>query len=362
MGHRRSCAVIGLGNIGSHAALLVARLASVFRVIVVDFDAVEGANLETQNVRRADVGRPKAAAIGRRLAAAREDLEVVVHARRLEDVPLGELRADVILGCLDSRAARMALNERAVALGIPWVDAGVTGSGLLARVSVLGGGGPCLECAWGQDAYASVETVHACGGAAMATARTAAPAFLGATAAALQVAACSEILRGETSGLGKEAILDLAHGKLVVSSLRVSETCRMAPHRPWRIESVGVSPEQLRLEAAFGLGPRRRSGEERSIQCARGPFATRLTCVACGAGRSVLRLVSSLTRYDRRCRSCGGPMEAAGVELRERLAIGSLEGRELCRSLAQLGARVGDVLTIRAGEATRHFEIAGGRR
>ncbi len=356
---RRSCAVVGLGNIGSHAARLVARLPVVGQVILVDFDEVEERNLSTQSVRQSDVGRPKAVVAGRGLRDARRDLDVVVHAERLENTPLGDLRADVILGCLDSRVARMALNERAVVLGVPLVDAGVAAAGLLGRVSVLGGEGPCLECAWDEDAYASVETVHPCEGTETAPAPTSAPAFLGATAAALQVAACSRILRGETEGSGKETILDLAHGRLLVSSLRARSTCRMAPHRPWRIERVAASPEHVQLQAALALGPPRVPGETRSIQCARGPFATTLRCGECGAGRSILRLASSLTRRDRRCRKCGGELAAVGMDLRERLEIGSLERAELGRSLASLGVRVGDVITVRAGEATRHFEIAG---
>jgi len=355
--NRRSCAVIGLGNIGSHAAMLVARLPLVGRVVLVDFDRVEEKNLSAQSVGQSDVGRPKAAVMGRQLRAARPDLEVTVHACRLQDVPLGELRADVVLGCLDSRASRMALNERAVALGIPLIDAGVAASGLLARVSVLGSDGPCLECSWDDEAYANVETVYACEGREAAVAPTSAPAFLGAMAATFQAARCSEILSGARDGLAKETVLDLAHGKLFVSSIAARPTCRLAPHAPWTIERLATPPAHVALADAFDFAAPRAADVSRSLEVSRGPFATRLQCLGCGAGSSRLRLVSSLTARDRLCRRCGAEMVAGGMDQCERLDLPSLGRATLARSLASVGARVGDVITVRAGESTRRFQL-----
>jgi molybdopterin/thiamine biosynthesis adenylyltransferase len=349
--------VVGLGNIGSHAAMLVARLPQIARVILVDPDEVENKNLSSQSVRRSDIGRAKAVVMGRSLHEVRPDLEVSVHSCPLEDVPLADFRVDVILACLDSRAARMALNERAVALGVPLIDAGVAADGLLARVSVLSSEGPCLECAWSDDDYANLETVHACNGQRIAAASTSAPAFLGAAAAAFQAARCSELFHGALEGLARETVLDLTHGKLFVSSLKARSTCRMGPHRPWTIERVAIAPERCTLQAAFDLAPCVDSSDERSITCSRGPFGTRLRCVGCGTERELLRLVSSLTRDDRRCRTCGGEMAVSGMDQCERLDLSALGRAELARSLLSLGARVGDVITVCAQAASRHFEI-----
>lgn len=353
----RSVAVVGLGNIGSHVAMLVARLPQIARVILVDPDEVENKNLSSQSVRRSDIGRAKAVVMGRSLHEVRPDLEVRVQACPLEDVPLGEFRVDVILACLDSRAARMALNERAVALSVPLIDAGVAAGGLLTRVSVLLSEGPCLECAWSDDDYANVETVHACNGQRIVAAPTSAPAFLGAAAAAIQTARCAELFHGAVDGPAHETVLDLAHGKLFVSSLKARSTCRMAPHRPWTIERVAIAPERFTLQAAFDLAPCVVAPDERSITCSRGPFGTRLRCVGCGAERELLRLVSSLTRDDRRCRACGGEMAVSGMDQCERLDMDVLGRAELALSLASLGARVGDVIAVCAREASRHFEI-----
>jgi len=53
----------------------------------------------------------------------------------VENVPLGQLRSDLILAGLDSRRARMEVNRAALRLGLPWFDAGVLGEDLLVRIT-----------------------------------------------------------------------------------------------------------------------------------------------------------------------------------------------------------------------------------
>ena len=48
--------IVGLGNIGSFLAQLVARISSVARLTLVDFDSYSAANLVSQSIRQRDVG------------------------------------------------------------------------------------------------------------------------------------------------------------------------------------------------------------------------------------------------------------------------------------------------------------------
>ena len=59
--------IVGVGNIGSYAAPLVARIPGVGLVVLVDKDSYEERNLAGQNITREDVGRSKVQVIGRRL-------------------------------------------------------------------------------------------------------------------------------------------------------------------------------------------------------------------------------------------------------------------------------------------------------
>jgi len=146
----KSIVVAGAGgNIGSHFTPHLARMREVGRVVLIDRDAYEPRNVVNQDIVSRDVKKPKVGVQARRLKEIRPDLGVAALHAPLESVPLGTWRADLIVACLDSRAARQAVNERAWRLGVPWIDSGVLGSEWLARVNVYvpGHDAPCLECA-----------------------------------------------------------------------------------------------------------------------------------------------------------------------------------------------------------------------
>ncbi len=160
--------IAGCGNIGSHLAGLVARNPRVGRVVLVDPDVYEPANLSGQAVRGCDVFRAKAEVQAEVCGRIRPDLEVRAIVGRIEDLPLGVLRGAVLVSCLDSRVARQAANEKAWRIGIPLIDAAVDAAGLLVRVCVYRPerGAACLECGWDDDDYALLETVMPCAKAA----------------------------------------------------------------------------------------------------------------------------------------------------------------------------------------------------
>ncbi len=146
--------VVGAGAIGSHVVTLAARMALVDELTIVDPQSYEPANLANQNMATADIGRSKAQAQMRRAKRVRHDLAVTAYALPVESLPLGRLRADVILACVDSRLARMAINQAAWRLGVPWANAGIDASGLVRVQAFLPGADQaCLECAWGAADY-----------------------------------------------------------------------------------------------------------------------------------------------------------------------------------------------------------------
>lgn len=335
--------VVGAGNIGSHLIPHLARLPGVQRVIIVDPERYEAKNLASQDITAGHVGRPKAVVQARRLRRIRPDIQVDPLVARIEDLPPGRLRSQVILACLDSRRARQHVNELAWRLGMPWIDAGVRAEGLLVRVSVYrpGPDSPCLECAWSENDYAALEQVYPCEAEPAQPQATEAPSALGALAAALQALECRRLLAGDCTMAGREVILAAASHQHYVTTLRRNASCRF-PHEVWpapeRIHSVRLTlGEALRLGALSVPGKR---------------FARTLVCRHCGRRRSTLRLLGDGRLRTTRCR-CGGRMTAAGFDLVERLE-GELPERLLRQSLAGLGFRRGEI--FRAGESV--FEVA----
>lgn len=347
--------VVGLGNIGAPLCAEVARISEVTQVVVVDPDHYDATNLSTQAIDAADVGRAKATAQAGRMRRIRPGLPVIALAERVEHVPLGSLRADVILAALDSRAARQHVAAAAWRLGVPLIDAGVFGEGLLARVNVYlpGPDAPCLECAWDDDDYALVAEEYPCAG--RTAARTNAPASLGTLAAALEAIECRKLLRGEDATLAqaRQVTLDATWHQLHVTRLGRNPRCRF-DHATWSIASLGVGPEALSLGALLGQAPDLRLG------CPPQAFATGLVCLRCGTRREItVHLADRLRARERVCSGCGGEMRPPGTDLHEWLSRAAVPANVHELPLDRLGFRPGDVVTVTEASHTRHLELGG---
>ena len=336
------------GNIGSHLTTHLARMPEVERVVLVDRDIYEQRNVANQDVLPRDVGEPKVLVQARRLLEIRPSLQVrAIHAP-LEILPLGTWRADLIVACLDSRAARQALNERAWRWGVSWVDSGVLASEGLARVNVYapGGGAPCLECAWSAADYALLEQRYPCG-AANAPAPNGASSGLGALAAAMLALECGKLLAGELecAAVGRQVTLNARWHRTSVMSFRRNPQCRF-DHVVWAVDALCCDTREMRLAGLLA---------DAGAACVPGHrFVRRLVCSACGGERRVFRLEAALDPVLRRCGACGGPMIAPGFDLVESLN-GALPADVLSMTLADVGLRYGDV--VKAGD--HYLEIAG---
>lgn len=346
--------VVGAGgNIGSHLVPHLGRLRGVTRVVLVDPDVYEARNLASQDIGRADVGQPKVLVQARRLRRVAPGLHVTMLAERLEDVPLGRLRGDVLLACLDGRAARRAANLRAFRLGMPLLDAGVRADGLLARLDVFDprGDGPCWECGREGAEDGDGERVYTCDPPAEAPAPTGAPSALGALAAALQALECGKLLHGprEHLAVGRRVTVSALTHRHFVTRLLPDPACPV-DHARWTIATSPTPPEALTVAGALALVP----GAAR-LQVAGQRFVRGLVCPACGERRAfAIRLLGRLEPGLRTCGGCGGGMRPAGSDVVEWVG----EAEETA-SLSGLGVRGGDVLSFLGPDGVAHVQIGG---
>jgi hypothetical protein len=65
-----------------------------------------------------------------------------------------------------------------------------------------------------------------------------------------------------------------------------------------------------------------------------------------------------LRKADFQCGRCGGPVVVAGFDRLERLERGALSRQVLGRSLASLGLRDHDVISIEGPQGEFHYEVA----
>ncbi len=369
----KSVTVIGAGgNIGSHLTPHLVRTPGVGRVTLVDRDRYDETNLWTQDIRRRDLGRAKATIQARRLREIDPTMPVIAIDAAVEDVPLGALRADVLLTGVDSRRTRRAVNAIAWHLGTPWIDAGVNREGWLCRVNVYvpGPGRPCLECAWSDDDYAALEQTYPCGGGA-APAATDAPSALGGLAAALQALECRKLLTADWENLmvDRQVTLCALTHRESVTRFTANPRCRFR-HRILDVHALELDvataglPELLaRAGAALGsrAGAAFGSPAELAVRVIDQRFATSLACVGCGASRTLVPyLFGRMSAPARTCGACGGTLLPPGIDQIEWLRAAQLGADTVDLPLASFGFRTGDVVSVGDGAGSIHLELVGG--
>jgi molybdopterin-synthase adenylyltransferase len=351
----------GIGNIGSHIVPLLARMHHLVReILLVDPQKYAAENVASQAATAADVGKAKVTVQARELRRINPNLQVAAIQDRIENVPLGLLRSRVLIAGLDSREARRSVNLAAWRLGIPWIDAAVDAAGLLVRVNVYvpGSGATCMECAWDDAEYAALEHRFGCDGQLLEPASTNAPSSLGALAAGLQAVECMKLLSGQTDRLaaGNQVLLDANYHKHYVTRLPHNPLCRF-DHATWRIERLDV-PLQMSLGDFFLIADGLHA-TARSVALEASPVVTQLACVQCGRQpRGIFRLSSRLSARDRKCAGCSGNLSPFGFGMLDRLERAELTQTDLRRSLASIGFRVADVLTVH-DDVDVHYELAG---
>lgn len=147
--------VVGLGGGGSHAVQQLAHVG--FRQARgFDGDVVDESNLNRLVGARVDDvvrGTPKAESASRLVLGLVPDADVVMHQGRWQDAPELLRGCDVVIGCVDSFAARRELEIACRRYLIPYVDIGMDVHSVEGEPPRMAGqvilsmpDGPCLSC------------------------------------------------------------------------------------------------------------------------------------------------------------------------------------------------------------------------
>lgn len=155
--------VVGAGALGNEVIKNLA-LMGVGHLYIVDFDKIEAANLSRSILfREKDSGREKAQLAAARAKEINPDVRVqYLHGDVTTDIGLGVFRRmDVIVGCLDNREARLAVNRFAYWMNKPWVDGAIQELLGLVRVFVPGEGA-CFECTLTEQARRDLALRYSC--------------------------------------------------------------------------------------------------------------------------------------------------------------------------------------------------------
>ncbi len=155
--------VVGAGALGNEVLKNLALL-GVGYIVIVDFDTIEASNL-TRSIlfRMDDRGHAKAEVAAERVREINPDVQIIpLHGDITFDVGLGVLqRMNVVIGCLDNRAARLAVNRACWHVGTPWIDGALNVADGSVRVFVPPDGA-CYECLMTKQDYTLANIRYAC--------------------------------------------------------------------------------------------------------------------------------------------------------------------------------------------------------
>lgn len=243
--------VAGVGALGNEVVknLLLMGWGS---VVVVDLDRVEMTNLSRSPLFRPDdVGRPKAEVIAERARAWNADTAVtgLVGDLRLRLTAGTAQRADVIFGCLDNVAARVALSQLAGQSGTLLVDGGLATWEGTVQTFAPALDTACYSCTLTTEDIRELTLRHSCLAyleQARAEGRAATTPIVSSVTAALMVQQGLKWLHRGRHDLplrvGEEIRVDVAYSRCWTTALPMNEDCPVhwQPVVPVRSELISA--------------------------------------------------------------------------------------------------------------------------
>ncbi len=346
--------VVGAGALGNEVIKNLA-LMGVGHIFVIDFDNIEAANLSRSVLfRETDNNRGKAEIVAARAKSINPQIRIqYLYADVITGLGLGIIRRmDAIIGCLDNREARLAVNRFCYWMDKPWVDGAIQELLGMMRVFVPGQGA-CYECTLTEQALRDLSLRYSC-----------------------QLLARKNILLGKVpttptiasiiGGMQSQEALKIIHdmpiepGKVVhfngltndmhTTAYNPREECES--HWTYgEITELPARAERATLEDLIRIA-RADLGSEAVIELDQ-ELVTSLECPQCRAIEEVMRPVSEISFEAGHCPTCG--------ELRDAQFTHMVTGEEnfLHRTLANVGIPPLHILRAHNGLEYRFYELTG---
>lgn len=348
--------VVGAGAIGNELIKNLALL-GVGKILIFDMDSIENTNL-TRSVlyRRSDVGRYKAEVAAERAMEMNPDVRAKAFVSNIiDDVGLGVFRRMyVVLGGLDNREARLAINQSCYKVSRPWIDGAIEVLNGFARVFVPGHGA-CYECTMTETDWKLINKRKSCAlltHEQMAEGKIPTTPTSSSIIAGIQVQEMLKLLhhdRGLPVLAGRGYVFNgLTHDSYVVEyqekpDCMSHETYEPILEKPWSVRTMTLREllGEIRGEA----------GENAVIDLDR-DIATTAYC-SCGKKKELFMPVHKLRGSMLVCPECGSAMQFNSVH--------TIRGDEdfLDKTLYDIGIPLMHIVCGRVGMNASYFEFTG---
>ncbi|MGZ9235913.1 MAG: ThiF family adenylyltransferase, partial [Anaerolineales bacterium] len=346
--------VIGAGALGNEVIKNLT-LMGVGNIFIIDFDKIEAANLSRSVLfRETDNNRSKAEVVAARAKSINPDIHIqYLNADVTTSLGLGVIRRmDAIVGCLDNREARLAVNRFCYWMNKPWVDGAI--QELLGLMRVFKPGeGACYECTLTEQALRDLSLRYSC-----------------------QLLARQNVLLGKVpttptiasiiGGMQSQEALKLIHdmpvepGKVVHFNglTNVMHTTAYVPREEceshWTYGEITELParaERTTLQDLLRIA-RADLGEQAVIELDQ-ELVTSLECPNCHTLEQVMKPMSEVTFEAGHCPTCG--------ILRDAQFTHAITGEEtfLHRTLSSVGVPPLHILRAQNGMEYRFYELTG---
>src|SRR5512140_691423 len=346
--------VVGAGALGNEVIKNLA-LMGVGYIFIIDFDKIEAANLSRSVLfREQDNNRSKAEVVAARAKSINPNVHIqYLNADVTTGLGLGIIRRmDAIIGCLDNREARLAVNRVCYWMNKPWVDGAI--QELLGLMRVFKPGeGACYECTLTEQALRDLSLRYSC-----------------------QLLARQNVLMGKVpttptiasiiGGMQSQEALKIIHdmpiepGKVTHFNglTNVMHTTAYVPREEceshWTYGEVTELPARAERTTLQDLIRIARSdlGEHALIELDQ-ELVTSLECPNCHTLEQVLQPMSEVTFEAGHCPTCGILREAQFTHV--------ITGEEnfLHRTLSSVGVPPLHILRAQNGVEYRFYELTG---
>ncbi len=344
--------VVGAGALGNEVIKNLV-LMGIGHIFIVDFDTIELANLSRSVLfRESDTGRKKA-----EVAAARaKEINPNVHVQYLHgdvttDIGLGVFRRmDVIIGCLDNREARLAINRFAYWINKPWVDGAIQEFFGLARVFVPGEGA-CFECSLTEQARRDLALRYSCPLLArenVLLGKVPTTPTIASIIAAIESQEALKLIHDKPVKPGQVIHFNGMTNEMHTTAYTPVEDCES--HWSYgEITELPLRADTTTLQDLLNIA-RRDLGPDAVIELDQ-ELVLSLSCPQCGTHEEVLEPISAVGFNRAHCPACG--------LLRETELSHTITGEEsfLSRTLASLGVPALHILRAFNASEYRFYEL-----
>lgn len=349
--------VVGAGAIGNELIKNLALL-GIGKIVIIDMDMIEQTNLSRSILYRMDdVGKYKAEVAAEKAMEINPDIKAIaIKANIVTDIGLGVFREmNVVLGGLDNREARLAINQSCYKVNKPWIDGAIEVLNGFARVFVPPG--PCYECTMTENDWKLINKRKSCAlltHEQMLEGKIPTTPTSSSIIAGVQVQEMLKLLhknRNLPTLAGKGYVFNgLTHDSFVVQYQR-KEDCMShdlyenIKEMPWSARTISI--KDLLEQAKKDLGDNSIIEFDRDI-------ATTATC-SCGHSKEIFNLVNKIKNKDITCEKCGKTMRFETIH--------SIYGNEkfLDKKLFDIGIPLFHIISARSGLNYIYYELSNDR-